>query len=317
MEAQHQYHQEKYRFVILILYILGALVNSLPVHTFSSINVLIENKFHISSIEVTLNALLFTIAHPLLSVPCNWVINRFGMHISFVAACLLVSGGAWLRLLLEDGQSLYCLLGSFLAAIGNIFILNTPSKVALNWFSKDRAGLVTFSGILASMFSITLGASAPGLLIDEHTTNEDIKQFLFYEALVITVPLLFLAIFFREKPSQPPSKAARQVFDQERGQYRDLLKKLFSNPQYLKLMAAMTFNYGTLTALILILDQLLAGLGFSDSGHMTSITVGSAMIIGILSNPIFSYLLNSTKAYRAVAALSTFILIQLLLEVFS
>jgi hypothetical protein len=70
-------------------------------------------------------------------------------------------------------------------------------------------------------------------------------------------------------------------------------------------MAAMTFNYGTLTALIMILDQLLSGLGFSDSGQVTSITVGSATLVGILSNPIFSFLLKSTKAYRAVAALST------------
>jgi fucose permease len=86
----------------LITYLLAALVNSLPVHTFSSINVLIENKFHISSIEVTLNALLFTIAHPLFAVPFNWIINRFGMHVSFIAAALLVSGGVWMRLLLEN-----------------------------------------------------------------------------------------------------------------------------------------------------------------------------------------------------------------------
>lgn len=71
-------------------------------------------------------------------------------------------------------------------------------------------------------------------------------------------------------------------------------------------MLAMTFNYGTLTALIMVLDQLLAGLGYEDSGEITSLTVASAMGVGILSNPIFSYLLKTTKAYRAVSALSTF-----------
>lgn len=180
MEARHQYPQEKYRFVILIVYILAALVNSLPVHTFSSINVLIEDKFHISGTAVTMNALLFTIAHPLFAVPCNWIINRFGMHVSFVAASLLVSGGTWLRLLLEDGQAFYCLIGSFLAAVGNIFVLNTPSKVSMNWFSKDRAGIVTFTGILATLLSITLGASVPGLIIDDNTSIPEIKDFLFY-----------------------------------------------------------------------------------------------------------------------------------------
>ena len=71
-------------------------------------------------------------------------------------------------------------------------------------------------------------------------------------------------------------------------------------------MLAMTLNYGTLTALILILDQLLAGLGYTNSGPYTSLTIGSAMIIGILSNPLFSYLLRKTKAYRMVSGLSIF-----------
>lgn len=93
-----------------------------------------------------------------------------------------------------------------------------------------------------------------------------------------------------------------------------MLKDLFKNRQYLKLMIAMTFNYGTLTALIMILDQMLAGLGFKDSGKVTSLTVASAMIVGIFSNPIFSFMLRKTKAYRAVSGLSNHFIIQTLLE---
>ena len=79
----------------------------------------------------------------------------------------------------------------------------------------------------------------------------------------------------------------------------------------------MTFNYGTLTAFIMILDQLLAGLKYADSGKITSLTIASAMGVGILSNPIFSYLLRTTKAYRAVSALSTSFVMQILSVAFS
>jgi len=68
----------------------------------------------------------------------------------------------------------------------------------------------------------------------------------------------------------------------------------------------MSFNYGVLTALIMILDQMLAGFGYEDSGKVTSITIASAMVAGILSNPLFSFLLRKTKAYRAVLALGIF-----------
>jgi hypothetical protein len=132
-----------------------------------------------------------------------------------------------------------------------------------------------------------------------------------YEAIIVTVPMILLAVLFREKPAQPPSKAAEAVFAQDQARYKDLLKDLFKKKQYLKLMAAMTFNYGTLTALIMILDQFLAGFGYKDSGKITSVTVASAMIVGIFSNPIFSFLLRKTKAYRGVSALSTHAAIQI------
>jgi hypothetical protein len=70
-------------------------------------------------------------------------------------------------------------------------------------------------------------------------------------------------------------------------------------------MISMSFNYGTLTATLMILDQLLAGLGYKDSSSIFSYAVLSAMLVGILSNPLFSFLLKSTKAYRAVLGLST------------
>jgi len=35
------YPEESYRFVILLIYFIAAFVNSLPVHTFSSINVVV------------------------------------------------------------------------------------------------------------------------------------------------------------------------------------------------------------------------------------------------------------------------------------
>jgi hypothetical protein len=83
------------------------------------------------------------------------------------------------------------------------------------------------------------------------------------------------------------------------------LKKLFKNKEYLKLMAAMSLSYGTLTATIVVLDQAVKGLGYINSSEVTSNTILSAMVIGIFGNPVFSFLLKRTNAYRAVTGLST------------
>jgi len=53
-----------------------------------------------------------------------------------------------------------------LASIGNIFVVNTPSKIAANWFRSDKVNLVAFLGILISLISVTAGASLPGFFIN-------------------------------------------------------------------------------------------------------------------------------------------------------
>ena len=100
------------------------------------------------------------------------------MRPCFIGAALLVCSGVWLRLLLEVDRSVFCLLGSALAAIGNIAVLNTPSKVALNWFRKERVGIVTFTGVLGSIISNTIGASVPSYIIKKSSTVDEVRQFL-------------------------------------------------------------------------------------------------------------------------------------------
>ena len=80
---------------------------------------------------------------------------------------------------------------------------------------------------------------------------------------------------------------------------------MFKNRDYIKLMMAMSLNYGTLTATIAILDQAIKGLGYDNSSEVTSTTILSAMVVGVLGNPIFSILLRKTKAYRGVSGLGT------------
>jgi hypothetical protein len=43
-----EYKEVPYRFVNLIIYVIAALVNSLPVHTFSSINTSVQTAFDYS-----------------------------------------------------------------------------------------------------------------------------------------------------------------------------------------------------------------------------------------------------------------------------
>lgn len=199
----------KYRYVVFLVYVLTALANSLPVNAFSSLNSTIEKTFHLSIVEVSLNTLLFPIAHTVFSFPCNFIINKKGIKFSYFISAFLVVGGMWLRTFLTDGQPYICLLGTLLTSVGGIFILNTPSRMALNWFPSEQVPVITFVAMLANLISMAIGITIPGIFITPTSSAEDIINFLRLEAAMVTVPFIFLLILYREKPPLPPSRAAQ------------------------------------------------------------------------------------------------------------
>lgn len=78
-----------------------------------------------------------------------------------------------------------------------------------------------------------------------------------------------MMILLRNRPSVPPSKSA-VTENKEKENYIQVIKKLFKNSEYLKIMGAMIFSYGTLTSYLAILDQAISSIdGKTDSGQIT------------------------------------------------
>lgn len=110
---------------------------------------------------------------------------------------IFVVAGVWVRTILERNEPFYCLIGSFLAAFGNLFVLNSAVKVAVNWFTPANIPTIIFLTVLANQISATLGAALPGLILHKSPSAEQIKKLVFIEAIVITVPLLLLIVFYK------------------------------------------------------------------------------------------------------------------------
>jgi len=64
------------------------------------------------------------------------------------------------------------------------------------------------------------------------------------------------------------------------------------------------FGYGCQIAFISTLDQMLKSLRYIDPGQITSYTLLSAMLVGILANPIFSTLIKKTLKYKLITSIS-------------
>jgi hypothetical protein len=84
-----------------------------------------------------------------------------------------------------------------LAAFGNLFVLNSAIKVSVNWFTPQNIPGIIFMTVLANQISMTLGAALPGLILPPKPTSGQIKDLVFVEAIVISVPLILLMVFYR------------------------------------------------------------------------------------------------------------------------
>lgn len=163
---------------------------------------------------MTLNVLFFPIFHPIFAFPANWILDKFGMKLGCGIGGVLLIAGVWMRTFIEYQNIFWCLTGSVLAAIGNIFVLNSPSILANNWFKPvSIPGIISVS-VLASMISMAFGSSLPGLMVKKsdgdsmNDIQDKIRNFFRLEAIIITVPIVLLFIFLKNRPEIPPSKAA-------------------------------------------------------------------------------------------------------------
>ncbi|CAM6002186.1 unnamed protein product [Sphagnum balticum] len=190
------------------------------------------------------------------------MLNRYGMRVSFFLSGSLVVTGVWLRTLLSEGKMTWCLIGSIFLAIGGIFTLNTPNKVAFNWFRSDMVPMITVVGVFMNVFSGAVGAAVPGFFVSPKSSQDDIIRLFRIIAVIVTIPIILLFLFFRDKPDVPPSQAAHVAFNKERENYLDLMKKLFSNPDYVKLALATGMTYGMTLASSSNFDQSLVGFGY-------------------------------------------------------
>lgn len=133
---QKKYPLSKYRYINLFIFIITGMANGLPVQAFASIDSLVEKQFHYSSVIVTLNVLLCSIIHPFMATPCNIILDKFGIRIGCSIGGVFVILGVWSRTLMQVNYPAWALISSACCSIGNVFILSSPSILAIKWFDS-------------------------------------------------------------------------------------------------------------------------------------------------------------------------------------
>lgn len=86
----------------------------------------------------------YMITYVIMNFPSNWVLDVKGIKKGIVTGAVLTAVGAGFRCLITTHFA-FVIVGQVLCAIGQPFILNAPTKIAVRWFLPKNVRFHIFS----------------------------------------------------------------------------------------------------------------------------------------------------------------------------
>ncbi|BHF81537.1 Feline leukemia virus subgroup C receptor-related protein 2 [Sparganum proliferum] len=222
----------KKRWLMLLLFSSATLLNAFQWIHLSIIadnvvyfwNGSLPNDPDQKNLAVAWLAMVYMLSYIPLIFPATWLLDRYGLRVSVILGAVLNAIGAWLKCVSVQlsepvGVNTTAALSAFpilmfaqtICAFCEVALLGIPAQLAVTWFGEKEVPLATAIGVFGwnshRLRNVTQQA------VDTFAAVKRGFQNLFYGgAVVITVDLLLIIIFYKEQPDQAPSRAqfARQ-----------------------------------------------------------------------------------------------------------
>ena len=258
----------RYRWVILPAYMLTAAFNQLLWITFAPITSQATAYYGVNDLSIALLSLCFMVAYLVVSIPASWLIDTRGFRVAVIVGAGLTGVFGLMRGLAGSNYTL-ALLAQIGSAIGQPFILNALTKVAVRWFPLSERATASGLGSLAIYVGILAGMVVTPLLIQQTGMT---TLLLIYGAGALISAVIFVLVA-REHPATPPGTAEQEV----RSSMREGLRLVLRKPDFLILLLIFFIGLGVFNSVTTWIEDIVRPRGFSTT--LAGIT-GGLMIFG-------------------------------------
>jgi MFS family permease len=291
-----EYKIYRYRWVVLAIYMYIAALTQLYWLNFAAIETFIEDLLNIPASSVMWFTLVFPIIQFWLSIPAGVIIDRKGFKYGIGIGVLFTGIFAMLRLL-NPASFAVLLIAQIGISIGQPFILNSVTKLAVTWFPKKEEATAVGLGSLALFVGMMIALGATPALVQ---TLGFETMLLIYGAIGIVGILLFFTLV-KPKPQTPSREieALEEISNWE-GIKRILRIRDFVILGFIALIGIGVFN-GLATWLEKILNEL-HQIPMTDAGSISAILIFSGML-GCIIIPIISDKIGRRKPFLILASL--------------
>jgi MFS family permease len=265
---QTAYKVYRYRWIVLLAFMLVVVMNQLDWITFAPITSTAAAFYHVSDLSIGLLSMCFMIVYILVSIPASWVIDTYGMKIAVGIGAVLTGVFGVLRGMAGDNY-LLTLIAQIGIAIAQPFILNSITKIAAKWFPLEERATASGLGTLAMYVGIFLGI----LITPYITISLGVGKMLFVYGIISAV---FAASFFVLAKENPPTPPCAPELD-ERLKVFEGLKDAMNKRQFILLMVIFFIGLGVFNAVTTWIENVVGPRGFSIT--QAGLT-GGLMIVG-------------------------------------
>ncbi len=290
-----EYKVYKYRWVILAVYMFVAALTQLYWLNFAAIETFMEELLGVPASDVMWFTLVFPLVQVLLTLPAGLIIDKKGFKYGVGIGVLFTGLFAMLRLVNPSSFAIL-LISQIGISIGQPFILNGVTKLAITWFPHKQEGTAVGLGSMALFIGMMIGLGATPALVQSFSFQ---TMLWVYAALGILGVLLFF-VLVKPNPAIPPREV--ELHEEVTGWQgiKHILKiRDFVILGFIALIGIGVFN-GLATWLEKILNEL-HQITMTDAGTISAVLILSGMI-GCIVIPMISDKVGKRKPFLIAAS---------------
>jgi MFS family permease len=290
-----EYKVYKYRWVILAVYMYVAALTQLYWLNFAAIDTFIEEHLGIAASSILWLTVVFPLVQVLLTLPAGLLIDRKGFKYGVGIGVLFTGLFPVLRLISPESFTVL-LISQIGISIGQPFVLNGVTKLAVTWFPQKEEATAVGLGSLALFVGMMVAAGATPALVQSFSFQ---TMLLVYCAIGLLGVVLFFSLV-KAGPDTPSRELAAQAETVGWQGIKHILKiRDFVILGFIALIGIGVFN-GLVTWLQKMLYEL-HQIPMTDGGNIFAILIFSG-IIGCIVIPIISDKIMRRKPFLIAAS---------------
>ena len=292
---EQTYHIYRYRWVVLIVYMVVAALTQLYWLNFAAIETYIEDRLNLAASDAMWLTLVYPLIQVALTMPAGLVIDRKGFKYGITIGAILAGVFAMVRLV--NPESFAVLLVSQIGiAAGQPFVLNGVTKLAMTWFPEKEEATAVGLGSLALFIGMMVGLGATPALVE----NLGYQPMLWIYGVIGLIGAVLFIVLARPKPETPP----RQIPIQEEATGWRAIRIILKNRNFIYLGFIALIGIGVFNGLATWLEKILNEMHqipMTDAGTISAIMIFAGML-GCIVIPMLSDRLMKRRPFLIVAS---------------